>query len=294
MPTAELNYLERFIECSRLVEDGKSGAIRDDKYLHSLYRREFYHILRDEGLDHRVSNVRAETILLLSDLKDPSALEEVSEMRYSDVSAVSDACITYMIALKDAERVREELFDILSHRDGIAFRNAAMRMAKIATSEDIPPLRRIYGQVDGTMRENIKDCLKSILSRYPELQGKARYILSVPVFPDEKAFDKFMDKSIVYLDIRYRDSIAPRDSISMRTYNNIANAIRTMQVRIYNERDNLQWYDPSKANVMKVLEDLLLWVSEDISTKNVYSDIPDSKDSVVSGPAVDLLDSSNS
>lgn len=197
-----------------------------------------------------------------------------------------------MTALKDSDAVKRELFDTLSHKDGVQFRNAAMRMSKVATEEDIPALRKIYGQVDGAMRDNIRDCLKSVIARYPELERKRRYILSVPVFPDERAFDKFMDKSIVYLDIRYRDSIAPLSRISMRTYNNIVNAIRTMQVRIYNERDNLVWYEPSKATVLKELEKLVLWVVEDLSDKEVISDPVDSE--VTSGPVVDLLDSSNS
>ena len=292
MPINELEYLERFIECSRLVERGKRGAIRDDKFLLNSYRRDFYHILKRNGLDHRVSNVRAETIFLLTDLRDPSALKEITNMRHSDVGSVSDACVAYMTALKDSEAVKRELFDVLSHKDGVQFRNAAMRMSKVATDEDIPELRRIYGQVDGVMRDNIKECLKSIIARYPDLETRRRYILSVPVFPDERAFDKFMDKSIVYLDIRYRDSIAPLSRVSMRAYNNVVKAIRTMQVRIYNERDNLKWYDPSKVGVMRELENLILWVVEDLSDKEV---IPDSSDSeAISGPIVDLLDSSNS
>ena len=292
MSVSELEYLERFIECSRLVENGKRGAIRDDKFLLKSYRREFYHILREHGLEHRVSGVRAETIHLLTGLRDPSALKAVSNMRYSDVSSVSDACISYMTALKDEATVKKDLFDTLGHKDGVVFRNAAMRMGKVATAEDIPELRKIYGQVEGTMRDNMKECLIAVISRYPELEKKRRYILSVPVFPDEKAFDKFMDKSIVYLDIRYRDSIAPLSRISMRAYNNVVKAIRTMQVRIYNERDNLRWYDPSKAKVIKDLESLILWVVEDLSEKDV---IPDSSDSeAVKGPNVDLLDSSNS
>ena len=292
MPISELDYLERFIECSRLVERGKRGAIRDDRFLLKSYDRSFYHILKKEGLDHSVHSVRAETILLLMELRDPSALREVTNMRYSDVSSVSDACVSYLTALKDAEAVKKELFDILEHKNGVQFRNAAMRMSRVATDEDVPALRRIYGQVEGPMRENIKECLTSIISRYPELKRKERYILSIPVFPDERSFDKFMDKSIVYLDIRYRDSIAPRSSVSMRTFNNVVSAIRTMQVRIYNERDNLKWYEPSKANVIKELESLIRWVVDDLNEKDV---IPDSSDSeAVASPVVDLLDSSNS
>ncbi len=292
MPVSEFDYLERFIECSRLVERGKRGAFRDDKFLLKSYDRSFYHILKKEGLDHSVHTVRAETILLLMELRDPSALKEVTNMRYSDVGSVSDACISYLTALKDAEVVKRELFDTLEHKDGVPFRNAAMRMSRVATDEDIPRLRKIYGQVEGPMRDNIKECLTSIISRYPDLKRKERYILSIPVFPDEKAFDKFMDKSIVYLDIRYRDSIAPRASVSMKAYNNVVKAIRTMQVRIYNERDNLKWYEPSKANVMKELESLIHWVVEDLNDKEVIPDSPDSE--AITSPVVDLLDSSNS
>lgn len=292
MSVSELEYLERFIECSRLVENGKRGAIRDDKFLQKSYNRGFYHILREYGLEHRVSSVRAETIFLLTDLRDPSAMKAVSNMRHSDVGAVSDACISYMTAIKDEEAVKRDLFSTLAHRNGVQFRNAAMRMGKVATDKDIPELRKIYGQVEGPMRENMKECLIAVLSRYPELEKKRRYILSVPVFPDEKAFDKFMDKSIVYLDIRYRDSIAPLTRVSMRAYNNVVKAIRTMQVRIYNERDNLKWYEPSKADVIRELESLILWVVDDLNEKEVYSDSPDTD--VVTGPNVDLLDSSNS
>lgn len=292
MSVSELDYLERFIECSRLVENGKRGAIRDDKFLINSYRREFYHVLRENGLNHRVSIVRAETIFLLTNLRDPSALKAVSEMRYSDVSSVSDACISYMTALKDEAAVKRDLFSTLEHRNGVQFRNAAMRMGKMATDEDIPALRKIYGQVEGTMRENMKECLSAVLARYPDLEKKRRYILSVPVFPDEKAFDTYMDKSIVYLDIRYRDSIAPYPKITMRAYNNVVKAIRSMQIRIYNERDNLKWYDPSKAAVIKELESLILWAVEDLGEKEVITESFDTE--AVKSPVVDLLDSSNS
>lgn len=292
MSVSELDYLERFIECSRLVENGKRGAIRDDRFLLKSYDRSFYHILKENGLEHSVHGVRAETIYLLGELRDSSAMKDITNMRHFDVSSVSDACISYLTALKDSEAVKADLFDILEHKDGVQFRNAAMRLGKVATDEDIPRLRKVYGQVDGPMRDIMKDCLSAVISRYPSLKKKERYILSVPVFPDEKAFDKFMDKSIVYLDIRYRDSMAPMSSVSMRAYNNVVKAIRTMQVRIYNERDNLKWYDPSKANVIKELESLIMWVVDDLNDKVV---IPDSTDSsTVASPVVDLLDSSNS
>jgi hypothetical protein len=78
----------------------------------------------------------------------------------------------------------------------------------------------------------------------------------------------------------------------MKAYNNVVKAIRTMQVRIYNERDNLRWYEPSKANVMKELESLIHWVVEDLNDKEVIPDSPDSE--AITSPVVDLLDSSNS
>ncbi|MGN1044650.1 MAG: hypothetical protein ACI4Q9_01680, partial [Candidatus Methanomethylophilaceae archaeon] len=212
MALEEFDYMERFIECSRMVAGGKSGAIRDDKVLRTGYRRSFYGILEKNGLDHSSGSVRAETILLLMELREPAAYERLQRMRNLDVGAVSDACISYMTAMRDSKTVREDLMYILSHKNDVEFRNAAMRMADIATDDDIPELRVTYGRVEGRMRDEMRRCLSRIVDRYPELESKRRYILSVPVFPDEKAFDRFMDKSIVYLDIRYRDSIAPRES----------------------------------------------------------------------------------
>lgn len=290
MALEELAYMERFIECSKMVANGKNGAIRDDKVLKTEYRRSFYKILEENGLEHSSGPVRAETILLLSDLHETAAYKKLQGMRNLDIGAVSDACISYMTGMRNLDTVRKDLMFILSHKNGVEFRNAVMRMADIATDEDIPELRVTYGRVEGKEREEMRRCLSKIIDRYPELENKRRYILSVPVFPDEKAFDRFMDKSIVYLDIRYRDSISPKDAIAMRTYNNIVDAIRKMQIRIYNERDNLWLYEPSKKKVIEDLEALIIWAAEDLSEKEV---IPES-DNDVAAPLVDLLDSSNS
>lgn len=292
MPITRLEYLERFLDCCSLVKNGKSGAICDDRFLASYYERGYYSILRENGLEHGSSSVRCETILLLAKLHEPEAIKDIQELSVSDVGSVSDSCITFLSAMKEMDVVKSDLFFILDHKDGVIFRNAAMRMSKVATADDIPELRRIYGQVDGAMRNHMRSCLENVVDRYPELAGKRVFLLSVPVFPDEVAFDRFLDKSIVYLDIRYRDSVEPYPDISLKAYNNIVKAIRTMQIRIFNERDNLKFYTPSKTKRLSELESLILWAANDLSTKDVVNDDPGS-DAIVA-PVVDLLDSANS
>ena len=120
--------------------------------------------------------------------------------------------------------------------------------------------------------EQIASALSRIVTRHPSLEPKRRYIMSVPVFPDEAAFTAFADRAIDYLGVRYHESIEPRRRVTERTYNNVASSIRTMQVRLYNERENLRYYSREASDRFSYLEDLVVWAAEDLAGKEVVMD----------------------
>ena len=116
--------------------------------------------------------------------------------------------------------------------------------------------------------------LEKIISRYPQLEPQRRFIMSDPVFPDEKAFIAYAEKAIDYLGVKYHESIEPRKRVSERTYNNVAASIRKMQIRLYNERDNLRYYGQDAQDSFSYLEDLVIWAAEDLAGKEVVMEKP--------------------
>ena len=128
-----------------------------------------------------------------------------------------------------------QLFDVMDHSSGNEFMKAAARMASVAREEDVPHLRRIYGQVGGEMRSAVRVALDRVISRNPSLQPKRDLILSVPVYPNEGEFERFLDSSIEYLDVRYRNNVLPLEKVKLATFNNVARALAKMRTRLYNE-----------------------------------------------------------
>jgi hypothetical protein len=125
------------------------------------------------------------------------------------------------------------------------------------------------GQVGGEMREQTRSALSRIVDRDPDLKGERRLILSDPVYPDEGAYRAFLDRSLEYLDGRYRENVLPRSEIRLKTYNNVNGAILKMRIRIYNERPNLVLYGPSCGSDTERLEDLMRWAADDLGSKQV-------------------------
>lgn len=263
-----LQYLEYYLDCVDFVCAGRKGSISEDRKLVTMYQPSFYPILQRQ-LKNTDPRVRVETVILLTNLRERQALDDIREMRVKDNENVSSACLGYLTALEEDDDMIPELFDILKHRDGNEFRSAAMRMRAVGRAEDVPHLRVIYGQVDGEMRESVRLALESIIDRNESLRPKKRLLLSVPVFPNEKKFMRFVDNTIVYLDIRYRDNILEKETISVETYNNIATALRKIQVRLFNEKDNLIYYSDEAKEGYRTAEDLFLWASNDLKGKEI-------------------------
>ncbi len=247
---------------------GRKGAICEDRWLVNNYDSSFCTVV-EKYLKCTVERVRVETVMLLTEVKERSVMEEIRKMRIYDKEAVSMACLGYVNTLEDRDRLIPDLFDIMEHKRGQEFTKAAMKMRSSGRSEDIPRLRRIYGQVDGDMRADVKLALSSIVDRDEKLKSKKNLILSVPVYPNEDAFERFLDKSIDYLDVRYRDNILTKQSISKESFNNIARALTVMRIRLYNEAENLSLYGPDKEDRYDELIDLLSWANSDLRKKTV-------------------------
>ena len=263
-----LQYLEYYLDCVDFVCAGRKGAISNDRKLIETYQPSFYSILQ-KHLRNGDLRVRIETIVLLTNLRERQALDDIRELRMRDNENVSSACLGYLTAMDTDDTLIPELMDILKHKDGNEFRIAAYRIGTIGRSRDIPELRKIYGLVDGEMRECLRDAIGSIIDRDDSLKAKKRLLLSVPVYPDEKRFMRFAENTIVYLDIRYRDNVYGSDTVSTETYSNISTALRKIQVRLFNEKDNLAYYSEDAKEAYDTVEDLFLWASDDLRNKEV-------------------------
>ena len=243
MSVTKAEYLERFLEAVDRVIAGRPGSISEDRWLVNYYDAEKLSVLSGY-LDCDDERVRAETVMLLADVRERAVLDKVKDMRQRDSERVRLACMGYLSAIQSDDELIPQLFDVMDHRNGSEFMRAANRMASIAREEDVPHLRRIYGQVGGEMRSAVRVVLDRVIARNPSLQPKRELILSVPVYPNEQEFERFLDTSIEYLDVRYRENVLPRDKIKVGTFNNVARALGRMRTRLYNEADNLQFYGP--------------------------------------------------
>lgn len=268
MAVTKTDYLERFLAAVDRVTEGRPGGISEDRWLVNNYTGEMLPLV-DKYLSSDDERVRAETVMLLADVRERAVMGRIKEMRRSDSERVRLACIGYLSSMQEDDDLIPHLFDILEHENGQEFRKAAMRMASVAREEDIPRLRRIYGQVAGEMRSDIKVALDRVIARNPSLSPKRELILSVPVYPDEAAFERFLDTSIEYLDVRYRKNVFPAEKIKLETFNNVARALRKMRTRLYNEYDNLQYYGADKTDRYTELADLVSWANSDLGGKEV-------------------------
>ena len=266
MSASRIEYLQRFLDHTDFVISGRRNAISEDRWLVGNYDPSFYSIV-DKHLRNTDARVRADVINLLAAVKERRALTIIKEMRASDKEIVQIACLGYLKTIGESDTMIPELFDILEHRNGPEFSRAAARIAAVGRSEDVPRLRRTYGQVSGEMREEAKKALTAIIDRDPSLSANRRLLLTVPVFPDEERFLRFLDSSITYLDIRYRDSVAPSTTVSLKVYNNVYGSIMRMRERLFNEFDNLRYYGKECSRMYDELVHLMEWASQDLSGK---------------------------
>ncbi len=262
------NYTLRFREASASAASGRRGAISDSRFFVDNYGPGCYEVLLT-GLEHNDPRVRAETVLLFARLGITKPRDIITEMSYHDRDSVSGACVAYLKGLEASEERIPELLYTANHRNGEEFRSAMRTLGETATAGDIPDIRRIYGQVSGDMREQTKAALARIVDRDPDLERKRMFVLSEPVYPDEDAFRAFLEKSVDYLDVRYRGKIHPLREVKLRTYNNVVSAILTMQIRLYNEEANSGCYDRETRDSARLLNDLVFWAAEDLKSKRV-------------------------
>ena len=268
MDDGRLRYLELFLDSVDYVESGRKGEISENRRLVSEYRPQYYSVI-EPHLKNPNAGVRKETVLLLSKLGERRAMDRIKEMRISDNELVSGACLAYLRAMGDDDDAVEQLLDTMRHTNGREFTAAASKLRTIAKDADIPEIREIYGQVNDDLKEPVAAVLNSIIARYPELEPKRYLIMSEPVYPNEESLVRFLDKSIVYMDIRYRDTYADSTSISAEMYNKIVSAFRKIQIRLYNEKANLRYYSKETKQMYSETEDLLLWAIEDLSAKTI-------------------------
>lgn len=270
MTVTNAEYLERFLEDIDRVMGGRPGAVSDDRWLVNNYDPDKLRVVTPY-LDFEDPRVRAEVITLLGNVRERGAYDKILGMRDREGDLVSMACLGYLSTLREDDEAAPYLLDIMDHARGDEFVNAARRLAGIARSKDMPRVRKIYGQVGGSMRDETRVVIERIISRDPELAKSREFLVSVPVYPDETKFERFLDSSIEYLDVRYRKNVLPKAEISSTTFNNIARAIKKMRIRLYNEADNLQFYGPDKEDRFHELSGLIKWASEDIGRKTVIA-----------------------
>lgn len=268
MAVDKVEYMDRFLDSVDRVMSGHPGSIIENRWLVNNYGKDVLPMV-DKYLGCDDERVRAEVVMLFCDVRERDVMSRIEDMHIRDSEKVRMACLSYLSAMRDDDELIPKLFDTLDHTNGPEFHRAAVRMASIARREDLPHIRRIYGQVNGEMRTDMKIILDRIISRNPDLQGKRDLILSVPVYPDESAFERFLDASIDYLDVRYRKNVLPVEKVSLGTFNNVARALNKMRIRLYNESDNLQYYGPDKTDRFGELTELIRWANSDIAKKEV-------------------------
>lgn len=268
MENGRLAYLTLFLDSVDYVTAGKKGEISENRKLVSLYEPSFYSVI-EPHLRNSDARVRRETVILLTKLRERKAAERIREMRVSDNELVSGACLGYLEALGDDDDAVPRMLDEMRHSNGADFKRAAMRLRGIARAEDVDAIRVIYGQVEDELKQSVVQVLNAIIARYPELRPKEYLILSEPVYPNERKLRSFLDKSIVYMDIRYRDNYADDASIDIGMYNRIASAFRKIQVRLYNEKANLKYYSSETKEMFDEAGKLLIWAMNDLSSKDV-------------------------
>ena len=265
-------FLEHLLDAVDAVESGNRGSLSDDRWLRENYEGRFLPFV-DRYVGSRDENVAAETILLLASARERSVLPEITDLSRRGGDAVRMACTAYLKTLEDDDEDIPRLFDIVEHEDGHRFMNAASKLSRIARAEDVQRARRTYGGVSGEMRKAMRAVIEGIIRRNPSMEPERDLLLSIPVVPDEDAFDRFLSRATEYIDVRYRENVSSKGGVSAKVYANVADALRTIRRRLYNEADNLVYYDLDKSDRFEELSGLLSWASSDLEKKNVFKDV---------------------
>ncbi len=271
MAVSGAEYLGRFFDAADAAESGCRGSVSEDRWLADNYSGEFLPLIRPY-ISVRDESMAYETILLLAAVRERSVMPEIRDLSKRGGDSVRMACAAYIKTMEDDDELIPKLFDGIEHSDGHVFFNSASKLAKIARAEDMARVRRTYGQVQGRMRLAMKEVIEAIIRRNPSMSQDGWLYLSVPVVPDEKSFDRFLTRSKEYIDVRYRKSVFPRGNIRVSTYNNVRDALITIRKRLYNEEENLRYYDIDKSDRFEELSDLAEWASQDLSGKTVLKD----------------------
>ena len=272
MTVSREDYLDRFLDAVDSVESGNRGAISEDRWLVENYQGSFLPVVRIY-IENGEEAVSAETVLLLASARERAVYPLMRDLSKRGRDSVRMACTGYIKTMEDDDELIPKLFDRIEHSDGHEFDAAAAKLAKIARAEDMARVRRTYGQVQGPMRMRMKEVIERIILRNPSMEDMRVFYLSVPVSPDEKAFDRFLTRSTEYLDVRYRSSVYPKSTVYMSAYNNVIDALMKMRKRLYNESDNLQYYDLDKTDRFDELSELVEWASDDLSKKTLLRDV---------------------
>lgn len=265
---SRMDYLGRFLDGVDFVLRGRKGGIIEDRWLVRNYDPHFSDIIT-KHLEHQDPRVRSETVLLLAELRERAALEKVKWMRRNDKEMVAMSCLAYLNRVEEADDLVPQLLEVLRSGRGEEFRRAAVKMKSMGRAEDIEGLREIFGGLRDERATLLRDAMESIISRSPELDGIKDLLLSKPVFPNEDAYSRFLDKALDYIGTRYKETISPRGRINLSTYKNIIKALGEIRIRLYNEEDNLVHYHPADVKRHQQLVDLLEWAYSDLGRKEV-------------------------
>ena len=148
MPVDRIEYLGRYLDAVDRVTSGRPGSIIEDRWLVNNYSADVVTLL-DKYLDVDDDRVKAETVMLFCDVRERAVMSKVREMSKVGSEKVRMACLGYLTTMQEDDDLIPQLFEILDHTTGLEFHRAAVRMAAIAREEDLPHVRRIYGQVNG-------------------------------------------------------------------------------------------------------------------------------------------------
>ena len=99
MAVTKVEYLERFLEAVDRVVAGRPGSISEDRWLVNYYDADKLSVVSGY-LDCDDERVRAETVLLLTDVRERAVLDKVRDMRQRDSERVRLACMGYLSALQ--------------------------------------------------------------------------------------------------------------------------------------------------------------------------------------------------
>ena len=268
---SEHEFLERFLDAVDAVESGSRGALSEDRRLREGYEGRFLPLV-ERYVSYRDEAIASETILFLASVRERSVFNIVKDLSVRGGDAVRMACTAYLKTMEDDDALIPSLFDVVEHEDGHRFMNAASKLSKIARAEDVQRARRTYGGVTGEMRTAMKAVIEGIIRRNPSLEPERELLLSLPVTPDEDAFDRFLSNATDYIDVRYRRNVFPKTGVSAKVRSNVADALMKIRKRLYNEADNLAYYDLDKSDRFEELSELLAWASADLGTKSVFKD----------------------